>query len=389
VTDTDGIVDLPAGLRVEAVSFGRLRAFLLKLPPGFPRWLLQHLVGNLAVARTVWRLVRQQNRQHDVIHSHGNLSTIILSLFVRRPLVYTEHDATPWLCRYRRWWERSTRKVVYRVLNVTACQRATTVVTNFEGLADELVSRWNIPRSRLVSIQNGIDADAFAAPSAHLEHASEKLPFDRYCLFVGSLEPRKSPDLLLRALVDITELCCVFVGGGVLSARLQRAAERSGLSARVHFTGPLPPSEVARFYRDADFLVLPSVSEGSPLVVLEAMARGTPVIASRIAGIPALIDDWKTGFLVKPGDLGQLSMALRFLAGDAVLRQRMSGICRKRVQTFVWPEVTRHYLQLYASLAATGDTGGRRVAPLAYTAEPILPAVIRLPTEAAVGGCTD
>ena len=161
---------------------------------------------------------------------------------------------------------------------------------------------------------------------------AEELGIGSYCLFVGSLELRKSPDLLVRALSEAPGITCIFVGDGPAKHRIRQLANcswawRSGFK----FAGHLKPADLGRYYAGADLLVLPSVSEASPLVILEAMACGTPVVASRVGGIPAVVEDWKTGFLVKPGDVGQLTMCLRFLTEDKPLLRawvrRRSGAC--------------------------------------------------------------
>jgi glycosyltransferase involved in cell wall biosynthesis len=98
-------------------------------------------------------------------------------------------------------------------------------------------------------------------------------------------------------------------------------------------------------------LVVPAVSEASPLVAVEAMACGLPVVASRISGLPSLVKDWDTGFLVKPGDVGQLAMAITFVWGDDSLRGRMGQNGRHRVlRDFVWAAVARRYIDVYGSL---------------------------------------
>jgi starch synthase len=106
--------------------------------------------------------------------------------------------------------------------------------------------------------------------------------------------------------------------------------------------------------------VIPSVSEGTPLVAFEAMACGTPVLSSRIAGLPELVHDWSTGFLVKPGDVGQLAIAIRFLTADPEALARMGAEAQRRVRKrFLWPNVAREYLALYRSLLpAQGRVAG-------------------------------
>jgi glycosyltransferase involved in cell wall biosynthesis len=348
-----------AGLTIVPVG-GRLQAWVRRLPACLPRWMLQHLLGNLSVARRVRTILRRQGDLYAVIHTHGALSTILVSWRTSTPLVYTEHDATPWSCRYRRWYERWIRKLVYRLVNVTAFKRADRVVTNFELQAKEIVLRWKLPPSKVVVISNGTDVDVFNPTRPGVSQIRDRYGFDRYCLFVGSLTPRKSPDLLLEAVAE-AGVACVFAGDGPMRRKLERRAHQLGIVDKVGFLGSVPTHELARIYAGADFLVLPTVSDTSPLVALEAMACGTPVLATRVSGLPTMIEDWKTGFLVKPGDVGQLAMGIRFLTGDARLRRRMGKNGQRRVRDFLWPAVTDQYLSVYGS--ANSGPAGRSGSP--------------------------
>ncbi len=320
------------------------------VPDGLLRWIVLHLFGNVAIALAVRRLMREAPDGFDVIHTHGALAVILLRFWARgTPLVYTEHDATPWSCRYRRWPERAIRKAIYRVLNVTAFRFADRVVTLFPSQAEEAALRWSIPRDKIVVIANGTDPAVLEAGRSN----GPSLGVDRYCLFVGSLVPRKSPDLLLDAIAEVEDVACVFAGDGPMRGKLERRASELGISHRVRLLGSIPPADLGSVYAGAEMLVVPAVSEASPLVAVEAMACGLPVVASRISGLPALVKDWETGFLVKPGDVGQLAMAITFVLGDDELRERMGEEGRRRVlREFVWPAVAERYVDVYR--AATG-----------------------------------
>jgi glycosyltransferase involved in cell wall biosynthesis len=344
-------VAVPPSLEVVPVGMDGMRGLVRKLPKGFVRWLLQHLTGNLAVGRRIRQLVRQSPDGFDVIHCNGALSAIRAKRASPVPVVYTEHDATPWMCRYRRWWERVIRKAIYRTLNVAAFRRVDRIVTNFELLAQELTERWGIPRERVISIQNAIDIDELTDVRAGLLSVSKELGISRYCLFVGSLDLRKSPDILLRALSDAPGITCVLVGDGPARQQIEQLAQQLGVAERIRFAGYLRSAELARYYAGADLLVLPSVSEASPLTILEAMACGTPVLGSSVGGIPDVVEDWKTGFLVKPGDVGQLAMALRFLTEDRPRLKRMGEEARERIQAYLWPMVLEHYISLYQAVS--------------------------------------
>jgi glycosyltransferase involved in cell wall biosynthesis len=339
------------------------------VPDGLLRWFVLHLFGNIAIARAVRRTIRDAADGFDVIHAHGALATILLGILVRdMQIVYTEHDATPWSCRYRRLPERTIRKVIYRLLNVAAFRRADRVVMLFASQREEAVRRWRIDGRKVAVIPNGTDPAVFDPVS------DEPLALDleRYCLFVGSLVARKSPDLLLDAIADLDGVPCVFAGDGPMRAKLERRALELGISDRVRFLGAIPPAELAAVYGRADVLVIPAVSEASPLVAVEAMSCGLPVIASRISGLPSLVKDWDTGFLVKPGDVGQLAMAMTFLRGDDALRDRMGRSARRLVlRDFEWAAIARRYLDVYGSSLGRDDGAGATVDVIAPAVEVI------------------
>jgi D-inositol-3-phosphate glycosyltransferase len=350
--------ELPERLRVEQVESQSHRRMRF-LPGGLPTWIVQHLLGNLLVALRARALLREQ--RFDVVHAHGALSALVISLGNRgTPLVYTEHDATPWSCRYRVWYERWMRKTIYRALNVSVFKRADRIVTVFPSQAREIATYWGVDPARVTTIANGTDADAFrpreAERNEHGRSVKAALGFDHYALYVGSLVPRKCPDIVLEAAAEVDNVPIVFVGDGPMRSRLARRAKELGVADRVALLGSAASSELGEIYREADVLVLPTISDAFPLVALEAMACGTPVIASRVSGLPEMVEDWQTGFLVKPGDVGQLAMGIRFLTGDEALRDRMGANGRRRVvSAFQWPLVAERYLSVYRSAAGVAD----------------------------------
>lgn len=159
-------------------------------------------------------------------------------------------------------------------------------------------------------------------------------------LTVGSLQAYKGHRFLLEALALLRERLafeCVIVGAGPLAGRLRRQARRRGLVDRVHWRGACTELEVRRELLRADLFVLPSVrafdgqAEGIPVALMEAMASGLAVVASRLSGIPELVGHGREGFLVPPGDATALADAI-FLLSDGQLRQRMGRAGRVRVE---------------------------------------------------------
>jgi len=184
-------------------------------------------------------------------------------------------------------------------------------------LVDELV-RLGAPRARAVLLPNGVDRGIFHPGDRGEARRALGLPEgDRVLLFVGLLEPHKGLRELCEALAAVQAGSTVpvhlaVVGDGPLRGELQARAQASGgASGRVILAGLQDLAGVARYLAAADVLVLPSWAEGTPNVVLEALAAGRPVVASRVGGIPDVVAEGVTGVLVTPRDAGDLARGLR------------------------------------------------------------------------------
>lgn len=164
-------------------------------------------------------------------------------------------------------------------------------------------------------------------------------PFTVVC--VGTLHEVKGQTHLLGAVARLAsggiDIQCQLVGSGPDQPQLMAQAERLGIADRVVFTGDLPRAAVATTLSGADVLATPSVPtrsgrrEGIPVVIFEAMSSGLPVVASRLSGIPELVEHEDTGLLVEPGDEVQLAEALRRLYADDGLRCALGRAGRQRV----------------------------------------------------------
>jgi glycosyltransferase involved in cell wall biosynthesis len=184
-------------------------------------------------------------------------------------------------------------------------------------------------------------------------------------LFVGRLTPHKGIDVLIRALPPDARLTIVGSEGHDpdLPERGYPELLRSlAVGRRVRFAGAVDDAELASLYRRAVALVLPSVertcygrtiavSELLGLVALEAMASGTPVIASRVGGLPEVIEDGETGFLITPGDVAGLRHRMETLLDDRVLAARMGALARDRVLAhWTWARCAERCRAAYTEL---------------------------------------
>lgn len=181
---------------------------------------------------------------------------------------------------------------------------------------------------KLNIIHCGIDPDRYRAERT-------RDPAAPHLVFVGRLAGVKGVPVLLDALsrlaAEIPGLRVTLIGDGPERAGLETRARELGLGETVRFAGYMSQDAVAEMLSDADALVLPSFAEGVPVTLMEAMASGLPVLATRVGGISELVEDGVSGYLVPPGNTGALTTRLRDLLGDARLRARMGAAGRAKV----------------------------------------------------------
>jgi colanic acid/amylovoran biosynthesis glycosyltransferase len=172
---------------------------------------------------------------------------------------------------------------------------------------------------------------------------------------VGRLSPEKGQAGLLEAFAAVSgdrdDLTLVLVGDGPEADRLRALAAQLGISGRVRFAGRLSEADTLGEIAKADILVLPSFMEGLPVVLMEAMALGTSVIASRVAGIPELVDDGESGLLFTPSNWDELASCIRRLVDDDALRARLAQRGRSKVSAEF--DVDRSATQLRDLFAST------------------------------------
>jgi colanic acid/amylovoran biosynthesis glycosyltransferase len=154
-------------------------------------------------------------------------------------------------------------------------------------------------------------------------------------LSVGRLEREKGHSILLEAIAELrhrgTPVELVVVGGGTACGRLVERARELGLGGEVAFVGAVGGEQLRARYADADLFCLPSLGEGVPVVLMEAMTAGLAVVATRVGGVSELVEDGVSGKLVSPGDAGALASAIETLATDPAGRKRMGEAGRARV----------------------------------------------------------
>jgi glycosyltransferase involved in cell wall biosynthesis len=285
---------------------------------------------DLAPAMRLARLIR--SRRIDVLHSHLFYSSLFASpvgRLCRVPaIIETPHLSERW----RHGWKASF--AVDRL--VSRCVDYYVAVS--EANARYLVREKQLPARKVVVIPNGCNLERFDRPhdpASPLKLALGMKPDDPVLLVVGRLAPQKGHEVLLSALPAVRReartLHTVIVGDGVLRAPLERRAEELGLAHVVHFVGYR--ADVADWYAAANLLVLASHFEGLPLVTVESLAAGCPVVATAVDGTTEVVIDGITGFTVPPDDPARLGRAIVSILRDPILRETLGRQGRKHVRT--------------------------------------------------------
>ena len=199
-------------------------------------------------------------------------------------------------------------------------------------------------------------------PTRFTPAADARTPGPVRLLSVGRLTPAKGQILLLQACAALQaeglDFRLAVVGDGPDRALLQAAVAEQGLAGRVRFTGPLNQAEVRSELAVADAFVLPSLAEGIPVVLMEAMASGVPCISTPVNGIPELICHGHSGLLATPGDAASLTTQLRRMITDGALRQRLSLAARAQVDTsFQLARNVQRLADILCGLPAVRSTG--------------------------------
>jgi glycosyltransferase involved in cell wall biosynthesis len=284
-------------------------------------------------------------RRANVLHTHGYRADIIGVLAARGEGIAsaaTAHGFTG-----GGWKNRLNQR-----LQVAALRRHDAVVAVSEPLTDELALR-GVSRDRLVTLRNAWRPPATDLPDRLAARALLGLPAEGPVVgWVGRLAWVKAPDVALEAFAAScrADATLSFVGDGPDRSALAAAAERLGLAGRVRFHGMLP--DAWRVLRGFDALLLSSRSEGTPMILLEAMHAGVPIVTTAVGGVPDLLDE-HSARLVPWGDPSVLGAAIADVLRDRSSATARATAARARLDSDFAPEawIARH-VELYRRLAA-------------------------------------
>ncbi len=323
----------PAEFELHAACFFSGPLAPLVVNEGFPAYVFpMQSKFDLSPVNEMASLIRREG--FSIVHTHGVRANLVGRLAARRArvsrVVTTVHSVLDF--DYPRYLDRLVNRMCE---NLT--RRFTSRFIAVSEMLREQLTREGIPRDRITTIYNGLELGQYN-PLASGQGVREELglnPEQTVAGIIARLHPVKGHDTLLKAMAEVVpdfpDLVLLVVGSGTERQRLERVTEGLGLKDRVIFTGFR--SDIPEVIAALDFLVLPSLSEGLGLIVMEAMAMQKPVLATRVGGIPEVVTPGRDGLLVPPGDPEALARGIRTLAGDRELASRLAAAARKTIET--------------------------------------------------------
>jgi glycosyltransferase involved in cell wall biosynthesis len=287
----------------------------------------------------------------DVVETHSFKPHFVASLLQRQlPLSV----APKWVAFHHGYTSETLKVGLYNQFDRWSLPRADRVITLCRPFADHLVMARGVKRERIVLIKNAMDSRPRAS-AAEVDALRTEFEIDRdehVVLCVGRLSAEKGHAELIAAFNGLVReqpeyrARLIIVGDGIERAKLQRAALPSG--DRVIFAGHR--GDVWSFYGLASVFVLPSHSEGSPMVLLEAMMAGVPIIASEVGGIPEILTNGVSAILVPPRDPATLQQAMRRLRFDRLQASALAMAATARLADFSVPGYVQSLLGIYDQL---------------------------------------
>lgn len=300
---------------------------------------------------------------YDIVHSHYWLSGMATTVLARRwgvPHVTTFHTLAEVKKRARAGEDEPEERSVGEVGVVRA---ADAIVAFSRHERDALARFYDASADKVAVIPCGVDVELFRPVDRDEARRKLGLGDDGVVLFVGRLEPLKGLDILLRAVAQLERADTtrtVIVGGDLQAdaeaARLKALCSELGITERVSFLGRTAQEELPLYYSAADVSVLPSYYESFGLVALESMACGTPVIASRVGGLPTIVKDGVNGYLIPSRSPEPFADGLDVLLGNPAIRQAMSEASRQTAVSMGWASVVDNLLNTYQGLLSAETT---------------------------------
>ncbi|MBI2105578.1 glycosyltransferase [Candidatus Woesearchaeota archaeon] len=337
-------------MEVYRFQYAPIRLQKLTAEGGIPSSLKESFIAKLNMPFfLVSFLIKSINksRECDIIHAQWALSGligIIVKKIWYKPLIITTRGAAV----NDAMKSKTMKKILLYIFNNTDF-----ITPNNESHI-EIIKQLGISEDKLSVVPNGVDIELFKPRNKEKIRRELNLPNDKkIILFVGWLIERKGVKYFLEAasrmIKENENTLFLIVGSGILEKELKKYAAELELDNYVKFLGAKNSEEIPYWMNASDIFILPSLSEGRPNVVAEAVSSGLPVIATRVNGTPELIDDGKTGFLIPVKDSYAIYEKLKIILENEKLMIELGKNARKFIlkNGYTWDKCASQYLSIY------------------------------------------
>ena len=250
--------------------------------------------------------------------------------------------------------EKSRQKDQYVALKtldkVKACRKIDQIVVNSEYMRSQVIACYGAEKDKIVVIPNGVDLDMFKE-----QNSKFTLSGDPAVLYVGHLWWVKGVDVLLQAIVELKSIfpnIKLHLVGKTDAVDYRLKAKQKGLEGQLIFHGAVPHSMIPYYFKAASLCAFPSRHEGFSIAMLEAMASGTPIVASDIERFREILRNEENGVVFKSGDAGSLSAAILRVHSSSELRRRIIQGASETVLPYAWDNIAERYLSLYNEMCS-------------------------------------
>jgi glycosyltransferase involved in cell wall biosynthesis len=343
----------------EAKFHKRIRIYkvhspFMKFPVSFPWWILTHLVGGVLAFRAALFALINEGFSFDVIHVHDEVVGVLFCLFARMirrdiPLTFTLHNPIELVNQANSSIDQWTREVIFLLTGkmlIVHCDHFIALSTKIKA---DVTSRLRYSTKKVTVVSHGVDSDIFRPDVANVNVITTKYNIKgEYILFLSRLDKRKGADLLLTAFshLNVNKCRCVIVGDGPERGRLVKLTKKLGISEETTFTGAVPLEDLPALYSGAEFFVLPTFAEASPMVVFEALASGLPIIITELPGVEDVIINGYNGFICHRNP-EELCKYMNLLIDDDSLRNEMKINARLSVERYGWQHIAKKMIEAY------------------------------------------
>jgi len=293
------------------------------------------------------RLSFQIRKQIEIVHAHvadypTMITAFLFYLINRKPYVVACRGSDIRILG---------RKFLRRALQLPFLRNAKSVMAVSDEVAELLMEKYGISRHKILVVGNAYDERIIREITNLREHNEAKRSKRVIC--VANMRPAKDHMTLLKGFARLIksrdDVQLLLIGDGPLRGQLKQFCVKHRLCS-VRFLGRLPCNGVLENVARSDIFILTSIEEAMPNVVIEALALGKPIVATRVGGIPEIVKDRFNGLLIPPRSPEHVAKALDTLLDDEKLYSKLSGNATKSVLGHSWSEIILRYEQIYARL---------------------------------------